>query len=183
MLSHLFTSFIAFDFLPIFVLLIFVLTFCLFLFLFFCLTDFLRLEVLIQEKTIAKLQESVKSLTILNRKCDRQSRKNRKFLQTLIQQTKTDNVPLTEDHCSKLCNEHKVKGADCDTLCISKRVQCAHWPDTSKCLKHTGKGSNRRKKRETQSAATETVLSPKHTGCLQNTSCLPDYFHGILKLY
>ena len=160
----------------IFVLLI---IFAYFLFLFFYLTDFLRLEVLIQEKTIAKLQESVKSLTILNRKCDRQSRKNRKFLQTLIQQTKTDNVPLTEDHCSKLCNEHKVKGADCDTLCISKRVQCAHWPDTSKCLKHTGKGSNRRKKRETQSAATETILSPKHTGCLQNTTCLPDYFHGI----
>ena len=157
---------------------LFLIIFDYFLFLFFCLTDFLRLEVLIQEKTIAKLQESVKSLTILNRKCDRQSRKNRKFLQTLIQQTKTDNVPLTEDHCSKLCNEHKVKGADCDTLCISKRVQCAHWPDTSKCLKHTGKGSNRRKKRETQSA-TETILSPKHTGCLQNTTCLPDYFHGI----
>eukprot|EP00093_Oithona_nana_P012635 12635.XXX_680196_691581_1 [CDS] Oithona nana genome sequencing. len=135
----------------------------------YSITDFLRLEVLIQEKTIAKLQESVKSLTILNRKCDRQSRKNRKFLQTLIQQTKTDNVPLTEDQCSKLCNEHKVKGADCDTLCISKRVQCAHWPDTSKCLKHTGKGSNRRKKRETDVPATEIILSPKHTGSIENT--------------
>ena len=144
----------------------------------FVLTDFLRLEVLIQEKTIAKLQESVKSLTILNRKCDRQSRKNRKFLQTLIEQTKTDNVPLTEDQCSKLCNEHKVKGADCDQLCISKRVQCAHWPDSSKCLKHTGKGSNRRKKRHVPNP-TETTLSSNLTGCLQNRSCIPDHLRGI----
>ena len=132
---------------------------------FFCLTDFLRLEVLIQEKTIEKLQEHVRSLTDLNRKCDRQHRKDRQFLQTLIENYKRDNVPLTEEQCSKYCTEHKVKGKDCEKLCISKRVQCAHWPDTSKCLKHTGKGSNRRKKRDSDAVETTLIHSP---GCLSN---------------
>ena len=121
---------------------------------------------LIQEKTIEKLQEHVRSLTDLNRKCDRQLRRKDQFLQTLIAKSKTDNVPLTEEQCSNYCTKHKVKGKDCEKLCISKRVQCAHWPDTSKCLKHTGKGSNRRKKRQL-----ETTLSSS-AGCLSNRKSL-----------
>ena len=80
------------------------------------------------------MRESVSHLTDLNRKCDRLRRKDRKFLIDLIETTKRDNVPLTEEQCLKFCEKHRVKNQECDELCSPKVVRCSHWPDSSKCL-------------------------------------------------
>ena len=70
-------------------------------FLFYFLTAFLRLEVILQEEKIHKLRESVSRLTDLNRKCDRLQQKDRKLIINLIGMTKCDNIPLTEEQCLK----------------------------------------------------------------------------------
>ncbi len=95
---------------------------------------FLRLEVMMQEEKIYQLRSSVEKLTNLNRKCDKLRKKDRRFLQTLIETGTRDNVPLSEGACSSYCSKAKVK--DCDELCSPKLVRCSHWPDSSKCLKH-----------------------------------------------
>ena len=91
---------------------------------------------MIQEEKIHQLSDSLEKLTDLNRKCDRLRKKDRRFLKTLIETTKRDNVPLSEEQCSNFCKEHKVKFQDCEELCSPKIVRCSHWPDSSKCLKH-----------------------------------------------
>lgn len=96
---------------------------------------FLRLEVILQEQKIHQLKDTVDSLTDAARKCDRLRKKDRKFLQTLIESSKSDNVPLSEEQCSAFCRQNKVKFHDCEELCSPAVVRCSHWPDSSKCLK------------------------------------------------
>lgn len=91
---------------------------------------------ILQEQKIHQLEEKVQKLTESNRKCDRLRKKDRKFLQTLIESSKRDNVPLSEEQCSAFCRQNKVKFDDCEELCSPAIVRCSHWPDSSKCLKH-----------------------------------------------
>ncbi len=63
----------------------------------------LRLEIILQEERIQRLEERVKQLTKLNRKCDKGRSRERGFLQTLIQTCKRDNVALSEEECSTYC--------------------------------------------------------------------------------
>ena len=149
-------------------------------------TAFLRLEVILQEEKIHKLRESVSHLTDLNRKCDRLRRKDRKFLIDLIETTKRDNVPLTEEQCLKFCEKHRVKNQECDELCSPKVVRCSHWPDSSKCLSLHQENSKYNAKNSLVSDDNEEIHSESHfirkrrahippqnivlanAGCLQN---------------
>ena len=131
-------------------------------FLFYFLTAFLRLEVILQEEKIHKLRESVSHLTDLNRKCDRLRRKDRKFLIDLIETTKRDNVPLTEEQCLKFCEKHRVKNQECDELCSPKVVRCSHWPDSSKCLSLHQENSKYNAKNSLVSDDFEEIPSESH---------------------
>ena len=141
-------------------------------------TAFLRLEVMIQEQKLHELRESLQKLTDLNRKCDRLRKKDRKFLQMLIETSRNDNVPLTETQCLSFCSKNKVKDQDCDALCSPKFVRCAHWPDSSKCLKHEGsvprsfledmkkaKTKKKRHKRNAEPTLAQTVVLTTPTRC------------------
>ena len=129
---------------------------------FYFLTAFLRLEVILQEEKIHKLRESVSHLTDLNRKCDRLRRKDRKFLIDLIETTKRDNVPLTEEQCLKFCEKHRVKNQECDELCSPKVVRCSHWPDSSKCLSLHQEKSKYNAKNSLVSEDYEVIHSESH---------------------
>jgi hypothetical protein len=123
------------------------LLFCMFFF--FLFIAFLRLDVILQEEKIQRLSDKVLELTSLNRKCDRLRRKENRFLQTLIQTSKRDNVPLSEEQCSTFCRKNKVKGQVCQTLCSSASstasTKCTHWTNKGqKCLnRHHSKRSTK----------------------------------------
>ena len=79
----------------------------------------LRLDILLQDEKIARLSQQIHELTELNRKCDKHKKRQQRFLQTIINSSKGDNVPLSESACAQQCKKHRVKGKLCKSLCKS----------------------------------------------------------------
>ena len=68
----------------------------------------LRDKVIAQEVRIKELELEVKQLTEQKEKCDRHRKREGKFLETVINKCKGDNVPLTDRSCDDFCKRHKV---------------------------------------------------------------------------
>ena len=114
----------------------------------------LRLEVILQEEKVDRLKKQLSEFRVSNRKCDKKRQKERNFLKTLIDLGKSDNVQLSDELCTQLCNNKGVKDVDCKLMCYSDTVSktCADWPNLEKCLKKHQKFNpkkERRKKRNT----------------------------------
>merc|ERR1712079_135449 len=96
----------------------------------------LRLEVMLQEERIHLLQNKLDQVKTHTKKCDRLRKKERRFLQTLIEISKRDNVPLSDERCSEFCSKNRVKEVDCKLMCYSSISKtCEDWPNLEKCLK------------------------------------------------
>ena len=68
----------------------------------------LRYKVIAQEGRIKELEVAVKQLTEQKEKCDRHRKREGKFLESVINKCKGDNVPLTDRSCDDFCRRHKV---------------------------------------------------------------------------
>ena len=91
---------------------------------------------MLQEERIHLLQNKLDQVKTHTKKCDRLRKKERRFLQTLIEISKRDNVPLSDERCSEFCSKNKVKDVDCKLMCYSSISKtCEDWPNLEKCLK------------------------------------------------
>ena len=79
----------------------------------------LRLDILLQDEKIARLNQQIHELTVLNRKCDKHRKRQLRFLQALINSFKGDNVPLSENVCTRECQKYNVKSNLCNMLCTA----------------------------------------------------------------
>ena len=68
----------------------------------------LRNVVIAQEGRIKELELVVKQLTEQKKKCERHRKREGKFLESVINKCKGDNVPLTDSSCDDFCKRHKV---------------------------------------------------------------------------
>ena len=68
----------------------------------------LRNVVIGQELRIKELEQSVKQLTEQKKKCERHRKREGKFLESVINKCKGDNVPLSDISCSDFCKRNKV---------------------------------------------------------------------------
>ncbi len=68
----------------------------------------LRYKVIAQEGRIKELEVAVKQLTEQKEKCERHRKREGKFLESVINKCKGDNVPLTDTSCDGFCKRHKV---------------------------------------------------------------------------
>ena len=93
------------------------LLFSIFFFLLF--TAPLRLDILLQDEKISRLNQQIHELTELNKKCDKHRKRQLRFLQTLINSFKGDNVPLSDSVCTQECKKHNVKSKLCHFLCVT----------------------------------------------------------------
>ena len=72
-----------------------------------------------QDEKISQLNQQIHELTKLNRKCDKHRKRQLRFLQTLINSFKGDNVPLSDSVCTQECKKHNVKVKICHFLCTA----------------------------------------------------------------
>ena len=68
----------------------------------------LRNVVIGQELRIKELEQTVKQLTKQKEKCARHRKREGKFLESVINKCKGDNVPLSDVRCTEFCNKNKV---------------------------------------------------------------------------
>ena len=68
----------------------------------------LRNFVIIQEARIKELEETVTLLTDQKKRCERHRKREGKFLESVIQRCRGDNVPLTDTSCQDFCDRNKV---------------------------------------------------------------------------
>ena len=83
----------------------------------FCLLAFVYLTPFTQVALLTKSQ----------RKCDRESRRTRGFLATLIRTKMGDNVPLSARDCRESCAGSKVKVQTCQKLCDQHFIGKKRW--------------------------------------------------------
>ena len=88
----------------------------------------MRLDILLQDEKITRLNQQIHELTELNRKCDKQRKRQLRFLQTLIDSFKGDNVPLSESMCTQECKKHQVKSKLCNILCTTTSTNSNYDP-------------------------------------------------------
>ena len=106
----------------------------------------LRLDILLQDEKIARLNQQILELTELNRKCDKQRKRQLRFLQNLINSFKGDNVPLSESVCTQECKKHQVKSKLCNVLCTATSTNGNYKP----CSQNWKKQFNRRMRKYDQ---------------------------------
>ena len=58
---------------------------------------------------------------------ERQQKRERQFLRSLISKCQGDNVPLSTDACIKGCEEKKVDKPTCQQLCQARQSPCPYW--------------------------------------------------------
>ena len=119
---------------------------------------------MLQEERIHLLQNKLDQVKTHTKKCDRLRKKERRFLQTLIEISKRDNVPLSDERCSEFCSKNRVKEVDCKLMCYSSISKtCEDWPNLEKCLKthpnFNKKNSASRSLNRRSTSSTNTVLN------------------------
>eukprot|EP00094_Tigriopus_californicus_P002496 TCALIF_02413-PA protein Name:"Similar to twk-18 TWiK family of potassium channels protein 18 (Caenorhabditis elegans)" AED:0.23 eAED:0.23 QI:0/0.33/0/0.5/1/1/4/0/893 len=89
----------------------------------------LRNEVIRQELRIERLTNQVQELTRLYKKCDRNRKKTKRFLMSVIEKYRGDNVHLSLDKCYQYCHDHKFSAQVCDEVCSyeMKDSPCTLW--------------------------------------------------------
>ena len=83
--------------------------------------------VITQEMEIKGLREENAVLKESKRKCERNRKREGRFLESVITQCKGDNVPLTDQRCTDFCRENKVKVPLCKALCETRAPPCTYW--------------------------------------------------------
>ena len=91
----------------------------------------LRYTLISQELKIEELKRENILLRDSKRKCERNRKREGHFLESLINQCKGDNVPLTDKRCSKFCKKNKVKLPMCKALCETRVPSCSYWHQDS----------------------------------------------------
>ena len=107
----------------------------------------LRLDILLQDEKISRLNQQIHELTELNKKCDKHRKRQLRFLQTLINSFKGDNVPLSDSVCTQECKKHNVKSKLCHFLCVTAAADEIDNGNYKPCHQSWRKQFNKRMKK------------------------------------
>ena len=118
-----------------------------FCFPFFLFAAPLRLDILLQDEKISRLNQQIHELTELNKKCDKHRKRQLRFLQTLINSFKGDNVPLSDSVCTQECKKHNVKSKLCHFLCVTAAADEIDNGNYKPCHQSWRKEFNKRMKK------------------------------------
>ena len=80
-----------------------------------------------QEVEIGRLREELAAESMARKKCQDNRRREGNFLETVINQCKGDNVPLTETSCTDFCRQNQVQVPVCAALCQTEVTPCSYW--------------------------------------------------------
>ena len=80
-----------------------------------------------QELELGQLREKLKRRRSVLNSCRSNKRKERRFLESVIDHCRRDGFNLTEESCHSQCRGKKVKEEECNSFCKIKGFPTVHW--------------------------------------------------------